>query len=1505
MRCIPKRILAGCVAIVLAACGGGTDTERLAPREARSGEVAAGAACSASTMTWSDPNSTTATCAGPWEYQKYAPCYALAAAPDCGTPTYPPATCPAQQFGELQTVPQSGTVTGTWTDIQLQSCTTKCTCLDFDKFLGVCNDPGPCTTTCRPTGIRHVPNCDDPAKAQIAAWNAALPPAGAIPPAGHIFNGAYTVVSSAGFAYPTAGTCNINFMRTDYNSATSASVCGLDQSKPIYPQCRTAAHGPAPTQAECGPPQPALFDSSPNLTTDGLKLEAGSQFASGTQKCTTDDPNGFVVTDATGQSKIDPTAAQSKYDRLEGRLGTSISTDPALRDKLVKNLKLLFELAGDLLRTDQQTHATALYASDPSSSYDCGNTWTPPASAATCPTTTTDPINANLRMCSEMLQPHVPAAVTSLVVPQCRSIDPIKALTAVCPKDAYLQSYLDTSSAFLSKEMGDLKTSSGDPGRIAELQGKLANINAWYGGVRSTSSGVVPDATLKGISTVLDGFWRASVINPEATLAVSSTSTVTDSQVSDFGLRAASEVLQAAYPKKPDTVSPPPPAPLGGAPLVFVTDDAIRGLYTRLGDVSAFHDLGCHFKACQQGAASTQISQLWNVLSTLADSTALATAKTGATQVDSGWATAFAGMTDNHAALEKAVNDAQGLASTAAYDPTLLLSQPLSALQTPLVGFSQLIRDSRARTDSYKASGLFIAKPSELKVGLDNAHQAAIHAQLTTVTQQLQTTLANYKAQRSGLVQNVSSDLANKGTQTDLLNQQQQKLQKVADATSDLSGLRLTAADDEARFGNFMQGYQQLVPAMNASGEVVHTSSTPLNISAANAVYSDLTSLSLLDMAVRVGGQTWTLDSTKAIAAGEQINITTTGSWSPTCALSKTPMTNGTLANLTGAIAGPEGFIVTNSSGSFTATGVSNADGHSWTENAGGNQSICAGLSISVGTPGIATFFGAPDISAYVKSEDCLTASVGYQNSSSSTDTNSSGQETRSSFSFAEGIRSRFAPFPNEPVGSLLLVQVPHGSILRTEALDVRVVTPNTSMLVAKDADVYLVVNDLKSADPTPSCTSPSPAALSVTVTRLTPAAAASQQIATGMANALSTLNSEAPNIIAQGRMLATDETKLRNDAYAQVYKQCGTCTSLSSYPESLRNLFDTWLSKEIVHIEREVEMVNIQRAIRQTEMEMRAIDDDLRIAGNQARSISLAQGWLLTDLDGTQLRSEVQELVGMASDWLAPVINFRYPETLSTLSLTELQQIDALTNISPSAGIVDLANSAQQALQTIQTRLSAEQTAGPGVSVIDVAVSFPRTDKAIPNSLWKKVDPERSQAVWSDILAGRNPVISLRPSDIYDFDGGTARLGCAFSAPVINTMGYYIAWSSPNVIPTYNLPTVIGNTMSFPLASPADILSVNFTNTTYLAPQPGMLFGATGNAVTSLGTFWQQPGRQYATGLSPFSDFGVDVQSLNRDFPLAASNPLQSGNELIVVLRLETRSDGPGIPLPGVPGCF
>jgi len=1479
MRRLERAILAGWVSI-LAACGGSSGDAERGVLDARGKDVVA-ATCSGSMLAWSDPNSTTSACAGPWEYQIYSPCYALQQASDCPIQGYQARTCAAPQFGVLETVTQSATVGGAWKTTPGQNCKWVCNCLQWSADHRTCYEPGDiCSWKCQ-IPPQNVPDCDTPAQQQIASWNAARPT-----PYPYEYTG-YTITGNAGFSYPTAGTCYVNFTRNNFKAATDATICGTDPSRPIYASCRTAAHGLAANQGECGPPQPGLLYSAPNLSTTQLASAVGVELAPAA-KCTTDEPNPFSTA----------AQAQGKHDRLAARLDSQISADPGLRAKLVQNIKLLFELAGTSLRPDQESQAIGLYSSDPSSAFDCGNAWTPPTVTASCPATTTDPINSNLRMCSEMLRPHVSAAVASLMLSQCRSIDPIKALSPTdCAKDAYLQSYLGVTSPFLAKEMADLTTKSGDVGRVPELQGKLANINAWYSGVRSASSGAIPEPVLKGVSTILDGFWRAAVLNQEAGLAAA-TSTVTDAQVSEFGLRADSEVLQAAFSPAPGTTSPP----LSGGPLLLLTNDGLRGLYTRLQDVGAFHDLGCHFKSCQKGAASTQVSQLWGVLASLADSASLKAVLPGATQVDSAWSTAFGFMQTNHSALEQAVNDAQGLPSTTPYDPSLLLSQALSSLPPPMVALSQLIRDARARSDSYQASGFFVPDPSALKVGLDNAHETAIQNQLAAVTQQLQTTLSNYKTQRAALVGNVISNLANQGTQTDLKNQAEQKLQKIAFATSDLSGLRMTAADDEVRFGDFMQGFQLLLPALNASGELVHTSSVTLNLSAADAVFANPGSFLLADMAVNIPqpstGPTW--NPVQGVA-GEQLNIQTSGSWSPTCALSKTTMANGTL-NVTGAIAGPEGFIISYSNGSFTAQGVSTADGHSWTGSTGANNSVCMGINISFGTPGFVSFIGGPDVTAYIKTESCLNNSVAYQMTSSTTDTNSSGRENRSSFSFAEGIRSPFAPFPGEPVGSLLVVQVPRNAATRAAALDVRVVrAPTTSVLIANDADVYLVVNDMKSA----SCPAPSGSSLTVQLTRLTPVAAASQQIATGMANAAAALATAAPDIIAQGRMLPDQATQLRTSAYQKVFDQCGTCTSLSGYPESLRNLFDTWVAKEIVHIEREVEMVNIQRTIRLTEMEQRAIDDDLRIAGSQARLISLAQGWLLRDLDGTQLRSQVQELMEMANDWLAPVINIRYPETLTSFTTAERQLIDNLTNITPSSGIVDLATAAQQALQAVETRLSTVRTAAPVPPIFDVAVSYPRTDKVIPSSVWKKVDAQRATAVWSTILAGGNPVISLRPSDIYDVDGGAARLGCAYSAPVINTIGFFLATPPNFSFQTYNLPTVIGNMMAFPLPSPSDILNANFSNATYLASQPGTLFGITSNAVTSLGTYWSQPGRQYATGLSPFSDFGVDVQSLNRDFPVPAGNPLQIANELIVVMRLEPRPDGPGVALQGVPGCY
>jgi hypothetical protein len=747
-------------------------------------------------------------------------------------------------------------------------------------------------------------------------------------------------------------------------------------------------------------------------------------------------------------------------------------------------------------------------------------------------------------------------------------------------------------------------------------------------------------------------------------------------------------------------------------------------------------------------------------------------------------------------------------------------------------------------------------------------------------------------------VRDLLTQLQNESTQTSLDNQAASKVARVFQLTQDLSGLQHSFAVDEARYGDFMKAFEQLAPSFEVGGSVIVTPQPPLSVSAADAHYS-LPSPLLSGMVVTTAPLTpWRIQT----LAGETLNIQTSGAWSPTCALGKTSGPSGALVNVAGASTGPEGFMVTTSNATYTATGEQTVNTNGKYENWTRSASICAGFEISTGL----SFIGTGS-KAYVRVEACAGYQAGNTWQRNTSNTDGKGNETRSSIATAHGVRSPLAPFPDQPVGSLLVVQVLPGGTLTSHVLDVRVVqSPSTAILSNSNADVYLVVNDLGAPDcPIP----PTPASLTLQISKLTPASLAARQLTTAMVNAHAALQAQSATIVAQGRVLPSQLNLLRSTAYQKVFDQC-LCTTLAGYPEGLRNLFDTWVTKELVHIEREVELVNIERQIKLLLMDLRAISDDLNAATAQARMIALMPAWDLRNLDGAQLRSQTQQLIEVMNNWIWPVIHLRNPETLSTFTVADLALLDALTSVSPTSVMVDLATAANNAAQMVGSRLSGARTAAPTPTLRDVAVSFPRTDKPVV-SFWRKVDVLRAQAVWKSILAGGNAVLSLKPEDVYSAPGGPGILTCSSSTPIINSLSLFLAHSTASTWPNWDVASTLTSGFLFPTALGQE--SFTFTNAAYLAPTPTMLFGRSDAALTTAATFWTLPGRQVAAGLSPFSDVFLDLSSFGVSFPtppgsppgtISPASPLSLANELIVVMRLEPRDEAPGTLLPGTPGC-
>ncbi|WP_218920926.1 hypothetical protein [Melittangium boletus] len=1322
----------------------------------------------------------------------------------------------------------------------------------------------------------------------------------------------------------------------------SDSRCSVRQCRPdeyeydnVYGTCRHPSFGEAPA-GSCGASAGPIL-SAPGRSVDQIKQESQTLQAWNSL-------NGIVLPlelksthCLTCEHLSNP---QDKFQCLWTQLnrlnslGLSAAARGALEGQLVHHLKLLFETRSDALSIQQRDQVTTLYMSKSTLTSQCGSAWTAPVTASCL---VPGYVKETFAMCEKMRFEHVPTTVLPTIFDTCFSTtanyvaDLALSSCSSADVDLYREAYLDVSMGILMKYVGRLSTPLGnseaeDLARSDELHGKLKVIQTWYTPARAQvfPPSVPDDALTIRINELFKHFWNIVYIDAEIGQTITGgTTSEQDAQaeairlgILDRGLRAERQVLRATFA----SASNPAP-PLTGDLVLYVMGDALEGVRRRLEDVTLLHDMSCRFMSCTSLRSKTR--QLWGLLGSMHDPDALDAELSAISQMlsaerlDEKWVGVFTNIRDRHGIFQSAAKVALGLGN-APYDKDAWFTRSPDALPATATAFTSLLKTARARVAGYDTNALFVLSDAHrLEVGLDAQKQVNINTQVDVQVAAIRARRDAYKFDRKSLVEGLLSqlasqqDLTNISAQTDVLYAQTVNLSK------DLDGLRGSQAIDDVRHGGFMKGFELLNAGVASEGRDVVKVERSLSISAAHATYNGLGGVSnLATVVVPSSGLPFKLDAQE----GDIVNIQVSGEWSPTCALSQTTGFNGSKVkpvteNLTAAMTGPEGFTVTTAEGNYYAEGIQTVTANGKYENWTASAKVCAGLSFAKPIAVISELLGFS-----AKAEACGGFDMGDTWNKTDSNTNGEGSESRSTLTLSRGLRAKRTPFPNQPAGSLLLVRTSHqaapspSSIPASSILSVQVVrAPNTSVLVDNASDLYFVVNDLSD----PSCGTVNPSALTLKVAHLQSEATAARNIFRAMASAEKMLRDDAEMYVAQGRLLPSQAMLLRNTAYNQVYAQCVldcpagqscACSNLSTYSESLRNLFETWLAYDIVAIEREVELVNIERQMRSLNLELKALAKNYTLAQGKSRLLALEPIWALRNLDGSALRGELGKLNDIMTRLVEPVMKLRHHELKMSFVDADKAKLKALTDYNPlSSDLVDLSSKAADAAEMINTHLKNERDRGPTKTVSEIIVSIPRVDKGA-FSEFSTVSSEMATAVWSQILAGKDPVITLNPAHIYQPGGGPLVLGCTQSAPIINTMAFYLVHNSSNSYLPFSLSTTFSPEMTFPTT--ADLYEYSFVRPDYLAPTVQMILGFPEDVLSSLHTYWQNSGTQVATGLSPFSSIHLDLRSFRSRYPnnpdgsLGSTNPLYQADELLIAFRVEPRQEAPGAKLPGVPGC-
>ncbi|MBM7112114.1 hypothetical protein [Archangium primigenium] len=1314
---------------------------------------------------------------------------------------------------------------------------------------------------------------------------------------------------------------NVPIIETRNDSHCPVRSCREDELvyDTVYKTCRHPSFGEAPEGA-CGSAAGPFF--MPGRSANSIEQDAQTEQAWRTLTGTTLPVEIKSMECLTCDHVSNPfdkfQCLRTEIQKLDSR-GMSTTARDTLEQQLVHHLKLLFETRSDALVIEQRNHAISFYESKPQLTSGCGTAWTAPVTPS-C--TVSAHFKSLLSMCNQLRSEHVPLAVIPSLYYQCLSLNPATYLSASCSSadtNRYREEYLELSTAMMRRIVADPMAPLGNTPaeelvRTDALHGKLKSIQTWYTAVRGAYPDYAADGPLMArVNELFKLFWNVVYIQGETSHIINENTTPEQAEairqgILTRGMQAERQVLRATFAGG-SSAEPP----LTGDLVFYVTGDALQGAYRRLEDLSLLHDLSCRFTSCAQTRTKTR--QLWGLLGALHDPSLLSAELnainqlTSSARLDKPWLDTFAQMHQRHDMISRGGAVVFGQS----YMPRDWFSAAPSTLPATASAFSSLLKTARARTVGYDTNTLFVLSAArQLEVGLDAQKQTIINDELVRSTTALDARITKYKDDRKSLIASLLSQLSNQQEMTNGSAQMDIIYDQTLQLSKDLDGLRASQAIDEVRHGEFMKSFELLNAGTAASGRAVLKSERNFSVSAVQATYTGQGGVTdLVGVAVH--------DSTNSVfklnaSEGDIVNIQVTGQWSPTCALSQTVGFDGTKVkpvnpDQTVAMAGPEGFSVTTSAGNYYSNGDQTVTSGGRYENWTASVKACAGM-------------GLPKPVSMVSVQACAGFDAGKTWSQTKSQTDGSGSESSSTLTLSRGLRASRTPFPDQPAGSLLLVRAAHQpvpnptSIPASSIQSVQVVrAPNTSIVMDSTSDLYFVVNDLSDAT---NCGPVNNSTLGVTVSHLQPAAAVSRNIFRAMASAEKKVRTDAQAYVAQGRLLPSQAALLRGSAYNRVYAQCQedcptgqtcACGNLSSVTdESLRNLFETWLAQDLVGIEREVELVNIERQMRALSLQIEALSKNYTVAGERSRLLALEPMWSMQSLDGAELRSSLGQVNNVLTRWVEPVVRLRHRNFETTLLPDDVAKIKTFTTIDPlNSNLITLAGNAVEVATLINNKLSAARS-DPALVFANVIISIPRVDKGVQSD-YATVDREVAAGIWRQILAGKDPIITLNPEHLYQPDGGSFVLACTQSAPIINSMAFFVVHNVYTHYTPRSLRTDIAPSMSFPTTTQK--YEYTFANNAYLAPTVQMMLGLPEEVESSLASYWTTPGTPVAAGLSPFSSFNPRLGSFrtdsrypnNPDGSLGPTNPLVYADELLIAFRLEPRAEGTGV-LPGVPIC-
>jgi hypothetical protein len=875
--------------------------------------------------------------------------------------------------------------------------------------------------------------------------------------------------------------------------------------------------------------------------------------------------------------------------------------------------------------------------------------------------------------------------------------------------------------------------------------------------------------------------------------------------------------------------------------------------------------------------------------------------------LDAGWKHLWQKIAENHQRIMEGLQDVYGMAQS----EEVLLRQPATEVPSAASDFLELVRRAKQRHISYENKGLFDGAPTQgLSVGLHEESRKLLLADLRLELERLKEQRSRYEQDRNEVLRQSMQELQMKNDKEQLADKIRAKSLEIDQVVENIAAKRQQNAVAEGRFADFVS---EFIPLLNQGGwdkELkidLFDLEKALTVTPFQARYLHSAQAALLDnIALEKSGKIWRL----SVKAGDIVHIGVKGKWSPTCALQnnyKAPP-EGIQLDLSHVETGPEGFYMEYQDSSYRAKGYSSSDESSRQSSLSSHSSSSTGyhseqalrpfkgVNPGIGPqpsgprPGPDALMAAsamalpppfpPKTDIFRGAQSGTSRELGSSSAHRFSSSTGRGDESRSLASFTNGLRLENTPFPEAPAGSLLLVEMGPGRRHRTEIENLYVLRiPETTYVFEKDADLYLVVNDLA------GCTKVS-GQLVLDLQHLVPLGQKIKPLAETMAQSLTHLKEKERGLVKQGQLSAMELAGLRGDVFNILRQKC-QCDPLQ-YPQIVRDFFETWLEQELAQLERKIEIQREEQRLELLFIEFKSLYNDFYYTKEQSRLQQLLRSSSIRNLSSAKIRPSLVRLIHFMTEEVYPLFHLMHGKELQILE--GLKVFDALIQGSLTQSFLRNLDDLVFAAGEIEAELSRAQRHTPSSSARQVGIVFPRDAQETPDELWEEPPYPRASAplakqVWSAIEARSKVTIALSPEQLYALSG-VGTLDCMEAVPVIRSMALaftYHSFTPPENINRY--PVHLSGEMKsllFPSENGPEYCALSSERLRFFKPK--VIFGKADEIPKFFQTYASE--LKVAQGLSPFGVMALDFSQLKHP---QYREPLQNATHASVIFELDS----------------